>query len=328
MSIAQLPRTYSEEAVTTNISWRRIDGLWFKDGTLILVAGTSLFRVYGGLLAEQSPVFHDMLDFPQPADGEVIDGCPVVHLADDEDDLRCFLKALFDIEFFEPAPAKTTFEILAGIIRLSTKYQVDVLRRRALSHFASIVSFTAAEYRSNSSESWDIPKQEWIRVVVLAREMSIDWILPIALYRVAGNCTPTELLDGIDVNGGVHAELAHQDKIACLEQSLVIRTTASAEILDFLWNPLSIPGCSDKAECTRRRIQARKLVEDARKNRIFPVKIWPTSNWAVFSVCKSCMGVMKADHQQALETFWDGLPQRFGLPDWDALKQMKESDLA
>ncbi|KAJ7914371.1 hypothetical protein B0H13DRAFT_2190058, partial [Mycena leptocephala] len=74
----------------------RIEELWFKDGTLMLTAEGSLFRVYGGLLAKRSPVFHDMLQIPQPEDAELFDGCPVVHLPDNKCDLRCFLNALFD----------------------------------------------------------------------------------------------------------------------------------------------------------------------------------------------------------------------------------------
>jgi hypothetical protein len=43
-----------------------------------------------------SPVFHDMLEFPQSEDAPIVDGCPVVLLLDAENDPRCFLKALFD----------------------------------------------------------------------------------------------------------------------------------------------------------------------------------------------------------------------------------------
>lgn len=145
MSTAQPPTEpsttqNSETAVAMNES-RKVSDLWFIDGTLVLLAGTSRFRVYGGLLAKSSPVFQDMLAFPHPSDVECIDGCPVVRLEDKEQDLRYFLKALFDHElvhlhdllcpfrlsgdlsrFFLPIPAKTTFEILSGILRLSVKY--------------------------------------------------------------------------------------------------------------------------------------------------------------------------------------------------------------
>jgi hypothetical protein len=87
----------NETAVAMNES-RKVDDLWFIDGTLVLLAGTSRFRVYGGLLAKSSPVFQDMLAFPQPSDVECIDGCPVVRLEDKEQDLRYFLKAFCDHE--------------------------------------------------------------------------------------------------------------------------------------------------------------------------------------------------------------------------------------
>jgi hypothetical protein len=75
---------------------QRVDELWFADGTLIVQAGKSLFRVYGGILARESPIFHDMLAIPQPNDAETMDGCNVVRLTDDAWDLKCFLKAIFD----------------------------------------------------------------------------------------------------------------------------------------------------------------------------------------------------------------------------------------
>lgn len=74
----------------------RVEELWFSDGNLIVQAETSLFRVYGAFLAARSSVFKDMLSFPQPADAEMVEGCPVVRLHDSADDVTCFFKAIFD----------------------------------------------------------------------------------------------------------------------------------------------------------------------------------------------------------------------------------------
>ncbi|KAJ7442720.1 hypothetical protein B0H11DRAFT_2093652 [Mycena galericulata] len=306
---------------------RRCDEMWFKDGTLVLVAGRSQFRVYGGLLAKKSPVFDDMLAVPQPLDAEAIDGCPMVRLQDDEEDLLHFLRALFDYELFQPPPNKTSFDTLAGIIRLSTKYQVDSLRTRALRHLSSSFPSTAAEYRDNVSEAWTIPHPEWMRVVCFAREMSLDWILPVALYRTSGYCTPAQLLDGITVRG-VHVELSAQDKVKCIEQSQLICTTASSKVVDFLWNPLRIRGCVSEKVCAENRIRARRKIEGWRtQNKGFPMKLWTAENWAKLAVCEVCLSAMKVAHERALETFWESLPERFGIPGWEVLKQMKEDDL-
>lgn len=228
--------------------------------------------------------------------------------------------------FFEPVPSKTTFDTLASILRLSTKYQVEVLRKRALNHLSSAFPITVVEYRDDPTASWDIPMEQWIRVVALAREMCIEWILPVALYRTSGNCTPAQILNGIDVDG-VHVELAQQDKLRCVEQSLAIHTTAFSEIMEFLWNPTPIPGCINQTVCARNRIAERRGMEEWRRS-CFPLKMWPSKNWRLVAACTVCVSGMKSAHQQAVETFWDGLPQRFGLPGWDVLEQMKEHDLA
>lgn len=72
--------------------------LWFTDATLVLQAEDCLFRVFPGILAAKSPVFHDMLAFPQPENGEKIDGCPLVRLSDSADDMTFFLKSIFHYE--------------------------------------------------------------------------------------------------------------------------------------------------------------------------------------------------------------------------------------
>lgn len=72
--------------------------LWFEDGSIILVTTKTLFRVHKGVLSLNSAVFQSMFSVPQPvspADGETLDGVPVVHLLDDEADLTHLLKALY-----------------------------------------------------------------------------------------------------------------------------------------------------------------------------------------------------------------------------------------
>jgi hypothetical protein len=74
----------------------RVKDLWFPDGSLVVQAEQSLFRISGGILAARSSVFADMLAFTQPPDAETIDGCPVVKLPDRAEDLTCFFRAIFD----------------------------------------------------------------------------------------------------------------------------------------------------------------------------------------------------------------------------------------
>ena len=81
--------------------WTADSDVWFDDGNLIIVAGEVAFRVYKGTLARTSEVFQHLLDIPTPAlpanttDPGMIDGVPVVHVADSAVDLKNLLLVLF-----------------------------------------------------------------------------------------------------------------------------------------------------------------------------------------------------------------------------------------
>ena len=70
--------------------------LYYHDGTVVLQANTSVFRVYAGQLAGQSTIFRDLFHFGKAEAGEMYDGCPLVHLHDDPLDLWYFLKAVHE----------------------------------------------------------------------------------------------------------------------------------------------------------------------------------------------------------------------------------------
>ncbi|KAF7337335.1 hypothetical protein MSAN_02259000 [Mycena sanguinolenta] len=176
------------------------ESLWFPDGTLVLRAETHLFRVFPGILAAKSGVFEDMLAFPQPQKGESYDGCPLVHLSDSSADTTHFLKAIFHYDYFEQWPARVEFDVVAGVLRLSQKYQVEPLRKRALVHLSHRYPVTLSEF--GTTDGWHDP----IAVVNLARHVSADWILPVALYH----CAWLEPEDFLDVS------LSPSDRLLCL----------------------------------------------------------------------------------------------------------------
>jgi hypothetical protein len=75
--------------------WIKRSDPWFKDGTIVIQAGDTQFRVYRGILTTCSPIFHDMFSIPQPAiGGELVEGCAVVHVSDSAEDWQYVLRAL------------------------------------------------------------------------------------------------------------------------------------------------------------------------------------------------------------------------------------------
>ncbi|TCD60087.1 hypothetical protein EIP91_010764 [Steccherinum ochraceum] len=125
----------AEQASATSLPWTKSTEVWFDDGNIILVAGGEGFRIFRGILAQQSPIFADMLKVPQPTatSGEIMyDGCPVVFMPDTALETKHFMKALHDIgsmESFSPPNSldPATIYAIDDIIRLSMKYEVTRL---------------------------------------------------------------------------------------------------------------------------------------------------------------------------------------------------------
>lgn len=88
----------------------RYRDLWFTDGSVVLRAEDTVFRVHMSQLSRKSAFFRDLFSLPQPApmksisstpkftdgDIETLDGCPVLRLHDAAEDVINLLKALYD----------------------------------------------------------------------------------------------------------------------------------------------------------------------------------------------------------------------------------------
>ncbi|KAF7359030.1 BTB domain-containing protein [Mycena sanguinolenta] len=321
---------------------RRVQELWFEDGSLVIQAGNSQYRVYRGILAMYSPVFQDMLSLPQPLDSDLVDNCPLVRLTDAEEEVTSFLKAIFHPTSFPSFPAQTRLCTILGCLRLSHKYEVDHLRRRALIHLSSVyrtkLSKAEVVFRNESKERLPSKTRSWkwtvqdprsgtaiLLVIQVAREVNAPWILPHAFYDLATCYYP-------------HCELArdaHIDDIALYLSPPDQRSFAhghcqqvissAANILRFLSHPLKIDGCTSLYECLSLRVLAtERNRQNLQINAAMPLELWGSDQWKwLDGLCRSCLVVLKKTHADAREAFWDSLPELYGLPSWEELEKMK-----
>ncbi|KAJ7119181.1 hypothetical protein C8R44DRAFT_707532 [Mycena epipterygia] len=323
---------------------QRVEELWFEYGDIVIQAGNRQFRVYRGILAARSPVFQDMLAFQQPPNSELVEGCPLVRLPDPATEVTVFLKAIFDPEFFMPFPARTTLESIVGCLRLSHKYGVDYLRRRALVHLSSGYRTTLSEVDSvgycdppNPSRStaeimsWLAPDDDAhnMCVIELAREVDAPWVLPIAFYNLSAAFSEvgSDIFHGAVFNG-VSTSLSLQDQQSFLFGHNRQNTSTHADIQRFLAHPPSadIEGCESPSRCTAVRLAAiENSREMIRTYPSIPLDIWDATNWDKLKVCPACLAVLKDTHQEARQAFWDKLPEMYGLPSWEELEKMKEA---
>ncbi|THH31933.1 hypothetical protein EUX98_g2247 [Antrodiella citrinella] len=159
---------------------------WLDDGSSVLQAQDTYFRVHRSMLVRNADIFADMYQLPQPAvpadDQVVVDGCLVLQLADDPAELSHFLRAMYDGHKYFSSDVILPFEAIIALVRLGTKYQALHLREEGMKRLTAVVDSLLL-----CDESSDSPRERYKRkcaVVLanLAETHELDVFLPPALY--------------------------------------------------------------------------------------------------------------------------------------------------
>ncbi|KAJ7232028.1 hypothetical protein B0H12DRAFT_1192428 [Mycena haematopus] len=315
----------------------RVEELWFADSGLVVQAEHSLFRVSGAVLAARSPVFKDMLALTR----ETIDRCPVVKLPESAEDVTCFFRAIFDSSFFEPYPCKVDFESVLSIARLSHKYAVEYLLRRALVHLSYAFPTTLSEYETDSgirsTNFRDIVENHdaispCVAVIQLARQVNALWVLPMAFYGLASADQETiqQVLQCRMFNNQA-AKLGGDDIILFLTSSVLLAGLEN-EAISFLHSADSNAKCTGGKRCNTARLSALTQVQNtvAKGDGPHPFNVcFQADIWGVLSegCCTKCYNCLKKAHDQSRQPIWDKLPRICGLPTWPELEKMKADAL-
>ncbi|KAJ7619815.1 hypothetical protein DFH06DRAFT_72908 [Mycena polygramma] len=301
---------------------RRVEDLWFPRDTVVIRAEDTIFQVSRAVLGAKSSVFSDMIAFPQPTtkDTQVIDGSPVVRLHDSSADVEVFLRAIFDSTYFLPAPAEIELPITLGILRLSHKYDVQYLHRRALGHLAA--SGWYAETVFNHPFPWAVnppgaPVMRSLSVISAATEVGALWLLPKSYYFASGY--PTELLLPY-INGPMRE---YVQKCLVARPHLVRGTIAVNRVLIPTCNGCPA-GCSDIAQAVFQDLLNSLELDDESGFKPLETLVGFEND---ARVCASCMRVARRNRKKALNAFWAKVPSIFGLPPWPELHAMKKAAL-
>ncbi|KAK7013124.1 BTB domain-containing protein [Favolaschia claudopus] len=301
---------------------KRVEDLWFSDASLILRAENSLFRVHSGILAARSSVFRDMIAFPQPqqpegGEADMVDGCIVVRLHDSATEVEVFFKAIFDSSFFERAPVPVHFSTVIGVLRLSHKYDVEYLFRRALSHLDSMYPtslprlqdiLTGKTY-SHVHSSWEVTAH--MDALRAASEVGATWLLPAVYYRIT-SAFSMNLAEGC---------LSTADVQRCLKaQTAFVRATAESH--SFL-RLLPAPACRTLMHC-RDAVWAaygRLHQWSSDQGDCNPLSFWVF--YCTYPPCADCEKMAQSSFSAVQASFWERLPSIFELVEWEELKKME-----
>ncbi|KAM5539308.1 hypothetical protein V8D89_006999 [Ganoderma adspersum] len=185
----QAPSQPSKSPGISLNSLKRHAEFWFDDGSVVLVARNTGFRVYRALLAAQSTVFSDMFSSSSPDAEAMLEGCPVVQLSDSPRDVEHFLRVLLPKAQPTLFSRKFSFSFpkISAIIRLAHKYHVQAVLDQALSALEDSFpsDFDTWERNETRTAAVKLEDEHAIGVVNLAFLVDRPLLLSIAFYRCA-----------------------------------------------------------------------------------------------------------------------------------------------
>ncbi|KAJ7708540.1 hypothetical protein B0H16DRAFT_1823103, partial [Mycena metata] len=264
-----------------------------------------------------------MAQLPQTVT-EQIDGCPVLQLPDSAQDMQAFLSAISDPNYFKPALTPLRLSIVLKVLRLSKRYEVTPLYRRALEHLALDGWYRQTFDQHAHDHLTDIaPEESGLRnslsVLETALEVGAQWLLPCAYYCVAGHepevlrpflvgnmepyvqkciATHSVLLRGLIKINHFLTQAGHK-QCATLERCGAARASAAFYLLGTVltW-PWADPTPPTLVSTTDADLKSRGM-------------------------CDHCRALAKTRLQETASKFWSKLPRLFGLSNWEDLDKMK-----
>lgn len=226
------------------------------------------------------------------------------------------LKLSTTSSFHQPPPARTEAHIITGVLRLSNKYDVPGLRRRALLHLSSAFPTTLDQYNEiKNSRTFPAPTKPSVDLALaqVILEMDVLWLLPVALYE-CGSWDMETFFKSVDMSGGLVRKCAfgYQNRYEASMKLLGTLLTADAA------------GCRFHSQCN----SARKAILP----RYYDAAILCLSQWRevvgsdfMSKACTSCRENSKSLYDAARVDVWNRLPEMYGLPSWEALEKLKEA---
>ncbi|KAI1791600.1 hypothetical protein LXA43DRAFT_889084 [Ganoderma leucocontextum] len=337
------PTTDSEKVQAAT----RDSDYWFDDGNLILVSQGVSFRIYKGLLAEHSAVFHNMFHIGQamPEEEDLVDGCPVVPLDDSPNDLRELFRLIYPLSInLKFSGKKVDIAFISAIIRLDHKYELKGVYNQAMGYLTTYYTTSFdAWVDGRNSVPWKPEPVHAIRAINLARLTNATSILPAAFYICATR--GPDILHGFphgdaDADGSTGVErLTPADLRLCLEMKVRLADENAHTAFLLFRPPDDAQVCSNSlrycADVWRKLLEhaglskaphpvASERALDSWMENADCLPRWPLEGAydpaARRTLCGGCVAHLQARDRELRRQVWGRLPELLGLTieNWDA----------
>ncbi|KAF9558388.1 hypothetical protein CPC08DRAFT_819328 [Agrocybe pediades] len=353
-SIAQLSKTGEPTASNnpgdsraTHIVPRKISEVWYgeEDRFIVFQAEEFVFRpLPQTTFAHRSYVFSEFLKNPnepsahfEEVETYLLNGLTVFKLLGvTAEEAKYFLSALYDAGYFEQPPSKCTIDMAIASLKLSTRYEVQFLRRKALAHLETGYPIELRDWdrrkdRSTFSMDRDFGNNftmspttlhETLAVIDVAYTCNAPWLLPSASYEL-GMHTIHSLVKH-PLWKSIDDDLKAQLDVGRSQQALGFR-----RVLSFLNIPSLTETCSNgDYTCTEARRKTRQLLDNEGWVTSDPLKMWDEEEWNADDLplaesCEQCLEICRSRHRRDRQHFWDSLPELYGWPCWSELRALQ-----
>jgi hypothetical protein len=230
-----------------------------------------------------------------------------------------FFSSYFDK--LSPNPdLSTLISFISGILRISTKYNIHILRQKCIDVLRTTFPSTLAGCDTLLASGYTYLPLAIARAIPLARETNVPEILPWAFY--ISTHIPMEVL----LNSTV---LSWRDKTLCLagkERLWEVQKTITHQFLfegaSSLRTPLSssFPSANCTNSCQTKGpqipVSGWRETEELRKT---PHPLEKYEKWSSLKVCQKCAMQLEFVHQSGREKVWKTLPSIFELGSWEEI---------
>ncbi|EIW56963.1 uncharacterized protein TRAVEDRAFT_151611 [Trametes versicolor FP-101664 SS1] len=313
---------------------------WFDDGSVVVIAQDTAYKIHKSMLARHSEVFNGLFSVPQTSADDHLDGCPVVPVPDSSADFSNLLKALYDTSrdssLFQ-LDRRLSFSVVAGLYELAHKYQIDHLMEQMLVRLKSCFTDNLREWdaldhvttghgqrytvvRSPSLEV--LSSTDAIRAINLARRTGALTMLPAAIYLASFHHADV-LLTGIARPDGTLDTLSREDLVRCLDARVLFAHWTYTK-LAWITTGRVTTGCKTPAACADALTAlSMKIKQGFSKPKAAYFALDPFAEVVKeltkeYGVCKKCGTAMRARAVEERRVMWRNLPQDLGLDleDW------------
>ncbi|KAJ7237036.1 hypothetical protein B0H12DRAFT_1190796 [Mycena haematopus] len=302
----------------------RSDGIWHTDGSVVLQAEQTQWKVHWTILALHSSYFRDLHAQPHPPKPSDIDGCPIIELSDDAQDVEDILKALYIPTFH--CKEKLPLPVVRAFIRLGRKYDFKDLVESAISRIMSEAPTTLEEYDAMKDtigfRSFEDFNGMEFDLIILASENNLLAALPSLYYRAVKRWSPGMLFDEIEAEDGTVVSLPRVDLRRCLEGRHNIFKAQFEPRYTYAWmRKWELEGCTDWQQCGTSR---EAFINDCCRWVDIRAFRRASDHWLPndrYQFCASCVEHITESMDTGRKKMWEDLPCMFDLPPWNELKK-------